>query len=115
MGYTIANYKDERHSLLAYQFTKKHSILPQNIQESLNRIFDYVSQFTNILFIQFVDAKVLKSYLQYHHEYKFTKISFQDAMKDIRHFKFYLINLYGVELNLEVDFSIHNFNLWLRV
>jgi len=107
--------KEYRWNLLKQQFDLDPSnVMYKELKESLNRILHYVYTYTNVMFIDFVDEKVLYGYVKYHISINFSIVDFKQVLKDIKHFIFFLKNVKKREVVPKVDFSTNNIRLWLR-
>ncbi|WAA09755.1 hypothetical protein [Fervidibacillus albus] len=105
-----------RYELLVEQFYMESSTpFFQQLHLSLDRILFYVYTYTNIYFIEFIDEKVLYSYIKYHRQKSFSEVSFKDVLKDINNFLYFLKYEKRMKNIPKVDLSINNFHLWTKL
>jgi len=79
-------------------------------RQSLERLYQYLFIQTNINYLKEVTQRELYRYLLYHSEHKFTKLSFQQAIKDLKVFVSHYNVMTGKKIQL--DLSLNNFYLW---
>jgi site-specific recombinase XerD len=80
----------------------------------LDRICLFIYENTDITYLKFIQPNVLIEYLTYHRYANFNQISFSQAVKDVKRFLFVCHNCKYIE-SLELDLSVHNYNLWKRI
>ena len=108
--------KDEwRTNLLVKQFQLDNSTWAfKEVKKSLTHIYEYVSLYTRIVYIEFIDEEILYNYIKYHSLNDFNEISFRQVSKDVKNFILFLEkNKYEYIPN--VDLSIKNYELWNRL
>ncbi|WAA12061.1 hypothetical protein [Fervidibacillus halotolerans] len=105
-----------RYELLVKQFQiKSYSPFLQQLHHSLDRILFYVYTYTNIYFIEFIDEKVLYSYIKYHREKNFAEVSFTEVLKDINNFLYFLKYEKKMTDIPKVDLTMNNMHFWLKL
>ncbi|MCQ6277609.1 hypothetical protein JMM81_22425 [Bacillus sp. V3B] len=99
-----------RYELLAKQFQKEEPTVVE-IQDSLDRIFFYIYNYTDLMYLEFIDDQTLYSYIQFHRSKGFNEISFIETIKDIKNFLCFLKKIKKVKNTPQVDLSIKNLSL----
>lgn len=112
----VINRRKER---LKYQFQHqlKYVVKLTNIKHprnSLDRIFWFVYEYTDICNVESIKSDTLIEYLKYHHLEKFKQINFSQAIKDVKHF-LNVRNKYISTSTLKVDLSVQSYYLWTRI
>ena len=103
--------KDQFQYQLKYVVKLKNLNHPMN---SLDRIFWFVSEYTDICNIESIKIETLIEYLKYHHLEKFKQINFLQAVKDVKNF-LNVRNKYISTSTLKMDLSIQSYYLWTRI
>lgn len=102
-----------RYKLLIKQFHLDSSnYVLKDKKRSLNRIFIYIYNYTNITYIEFIDARILYNYIKFHQSRNFEEISFVESVRDIKNYIFFIKN--NVDYNgyiPKVDLSLYTFSL----
>ena len=112
----VINRRKER---LKYQFQNqlKYKVKLTNLKHprnSLDRIFWFVYEYTDICNVESIKTDTLIEYLKYHHLEKFKQISFSQAVKDVKYF----LNVRNKHIStstLKMDLSIQSYYLWTRI
>ena len=105
-----------RYDLLLDQFKiDKNMIVPNEIKDSLQRIFSYIYHQTDILYVEFIDEKVLNNYIKSHHANHFSEVCFTQCIRDIKNFIYYLEKIKGKKHLPRVDLSVQNLSFWERL
>lgn len=111
-GLALLQNNVKREYLLKEQFKSKYPV-PKCIQSSLNRICSFILNYTKVCYLSFVDERILIQYIKYHKLKNFYIISFSQTIQDIRNFYLFLNNK-KIKIK-ELDLSIQNYHLWLRL
>ncbi|MCQ6274238.1 hypothetical protein JMM81_04505 [Bacillus sp. V3B] len=112
----IALKNQMRYELLEEQFQIDTSTLfYTKSNSSIERIFLYIYNYTDIIYLEFIDRKVLYDYIKYHQSTHFKEISFIETIRDIKHFLYFLENIKEMKEIPKIDLSIKNFFLWARL
>lgn len=105
-----------RYILLSEQFYLENSHPSYiTLKESLDRIFHYIYNHTNITYLDFVDGNVLYNYIKYHRNNNFSIISFIQTIKDIKTYLFFLRNVKNKDNIPSIDLSLQNYHFWARL
>ena len=105
-----------RYQLLIKQFQLDNSTLTwEKIENSLERIFLYIYKYTTIMYIEFIDEKVLFNYIKFHRLKNFEEISFSEAIRDVKILLYFLEKIKGIKKIHGVNFSVNNYSLWTRL
>jgi hypothetical protein len=112
----VINRRKER---LKYQFQYqlKYTVKLTNLKHprnSLDRIFWFVYEYTDICNVESIKTDTLIEYLKYHHLEKFKQISFSQAVKDVKNFLNVRNKLISTS-TLKMDLSVQNYYLWTRI
>ena len=112
----VINRRKER---LKYQFQYqlKYTVKLTNLKHprnSLDRIFWFVYEYTDICNVESIKTDTLIEYLKYHHLEKFKQISFSQAVKDVKHFLDVRNKLISTS-TLKMDLSVQSYYLWTRI
>lgn len=102
--------KDLRYELLLFQFQlhdNDRDLFNDEFQESLQRILKYIYQYTNILYLEFVNKDILYDYIKYHYETGFKDVTFYGAIKDVKYFLYFLKHIKKMPKIPEVDLSVN--------
>ena len=100
-----------------FQHQLKYNVKLTNLKHprnSLDRIFWFVYEYTDICNVESIKSDTLIEYLKYHHLEKFKQISFSQAVKDVKHF-LNVRNKCIFTSTLKIDLSIQNYYLWTRI
>lgn len=88
----------------------------EEMVKALHRIFNFVYEHTKVMNIGFIDEKIFSSYLKYHHANNFEKVTYTQALKDIRHFNYFLHHIKGYRNNAPtIKLSLKNYSFWLSL
>lgn len=105
-----------RYELLFEQFQiKSYDLFYEDLQQSLDRLFSYVYNYTDIMYIEFIDKDTLYDYIKYHRSKKEREIHFIEIISDIKNFLFYLKVIKKIKNVPKIDLSVKNFNLWTKL
>jgi hypothetical protein len=105
-----------RYELLFEQFQiKSYDLFYQDLQQSLDRLFSYVYNYTDIMYIEFIDKDTLYDYIKYHRSKKEREIHFIEIISDVKKFLFYLEGIKKIRHVPKIDLSVKNFNLWTKL
>ena len=114
-GETMTNYHiasdlviNRRKERLKYQFQHqlKYKVKLTNLKHprnSLDRIFWFVYEYTDIGNVESIKSDTLIEYLKYHHLEKFKQINFSQAVKDVKYF-LYVRNKHHFHINIKNRF-----------
>ena len=110
---------NQRKKRLKYQFQYQleHKVKLTNLKHprnSLDRIFWFVYEYTDICNVESIKTETLIEYLKYHHLEKFKQISFSQAIKDVKYF-LYVRNRHFSTSTLKLDLSVQSYYLWTRI
>ncbi|WP_071392625.1 hypothetical protein [Bacillus tuaregi] len=107
----------KRYKWLKKQFQYcKSPLAYKDIDNSLERILFYVYSYTNINYIEFIDDKVLYNYIKTHRLNNFREINFVTAISDVKNYLLFIeANKELKEYKPEIDLSVKNFSLWMRL
>ena len=100
-----------------FQHQLKYKVKLTNLEHprnSLDRIFWFVYEYTDICNVESIKSDILIEYLKYHHLEKFKQINFSQAVKDVKHF-LNVRNKYISTSTLKMDLSIQSYYLWTRI
>lgn len=104
-----------RQLLLVEQFhIHDHTIRDHEIKASLERIFTYILTKTKIWYIEFIDEKVLYDYIRYQCRNS-KEVDFYQAVRDVKNYLYFLRYIRRSKYIPEVDLSIKNLLLWLKI
>ncbi len=104
------------YTLLAEQFRMDESDpFYQLINDSLKRFFDFIYHYTDLVFIDFIDESTIYEYIRYHKKTGFKHVSFQQVIKDVKAFLFFLKYIKNKKHVPPVDLSLKNYSLWARL
>ncbi len=104
----------KRSKALTRQF--KHSNLWINEQKkaSLNRIYKYILNHTDVNFLENITGEILINYIRFHKSLNFRVVSFQNSITDVKTFiKF--VNRYHFSYQPIINLSISNYSLWMKL
>jgi hypothetical protein len=104
----------QRKKSLEEQFEPNHPSVTSNMRNSLDRIYTYVIECTNVQNIVFVQGNILMGYIAYQCHQGFKNISFSQTIKDIKHFIYFMENVKNIECN-KIDYSLQNINFWINL
>ncbi len=111
--YTDKEIRSERMEKQVHHYCFMNDIL-NNKKASLMRIISFVVEETDVIYLKSITANILKEYIGYHKFFGFKQQSFQQVIKDIRIFRDFL-NYYYEDMNINLDFSILNYNFWINI
>src|SRR6478609_6860562 len=100
-----------------FQHQLKYTVKLTNLKHprnSLDRIFWFVHEYTDICNVESIKTDTLIEYLKYHHLEKFKQISFSQAVKDVKHFLNVRNKLISTS-TLKMVLSIQSYYLWTRI
>ena len=105
-----------RYELLLEQFQiDTYHLFYKDLQQSLDRLFSYVYNYTDIMYIEFIDKDTLYDYIKYHRSKKEREIHFIEIISDVKKFLFYLKGIKKIKDVPKIDLSVKNFNLWAKL
>lgn len=110
-----------RYQLLAEQLTLKQFQVDcttgyyKEMEKSLTRIFWHVYTYSNVLYIDFIDEKLLVDYIKHHKKRNFQELDFIDAIKDVKHFLIFLEKFKKAPKIPQIDLSVNNVSLWTDI
>jgi hypothetical protein len=104
----------QRKKSLAEQFEPNHPSITSNMRKSLDRIYTYVIESTNVKNIVFVQGDILMGYIAYQCHQGFKNISFSQTIKDIKHFIYFMEDIKNIKCN-KMDYSLQNINFWINL
>ena len=105
-----------RYELLFEQFQiETYDFLHKDMQQSLDRIFSYIYNYTDIMYIEYIDKDTLYEYIKYHRSKKVEEIHFIEVISDVKKFLFYLQDIKKIKNVPKIDLSVKNFNLWAKL
>ncbi|GIN19183.1 MAG TPA: hypothetical protein DEO65_10095 [Bacillus bacterium] len=107
--------KYDRFSILSSQFPFKNIPVHSPEYDSLNRIFHFLLENTDVYYLFFLKEETLIQYLKYHQSKQFKIISFTQAISDIKIFTLYLKNNKEINKEIKFDVSLQNYNLWINL
>lgn len=102
-----------RFEVLLSQFQAEDFYIDYQRQQSLNRIFSFLYECTNVYYLVFLRSETLYEYLKYHYSNQFKIISFCQAVKDIKTFLQFLENKKEIKKAINIDLSLQNTGLWV--
>lgn len=108
--YIKSKKSQSRYDALFSQFFTESTY--QSKKVSLNRIFNYLYKYTNVNSINYIQKKTLIKYLKHHKRRDFIEVSFDQVIKDIKNFLFFLENNKHVKRVPTIDLSVGNYELW---
>lgn len=85
------------------------------IKDSLERFFAYIYNYTDIMFLDFIDEKAIYGYIMHHKRMGFKNITFQQTVKDVKTYLFFLKCVKSKKQIPSVNLSIGNYLLWSRL
>lgn len=97
-----------RYEILEKQFF--YSKISRTIEESNQRIFTYVYNYTDIYYLEDLEVSTLYDYI--HYSVSNNNISLLVHIKDIKNFLFYLEKIVHMVDIPKVDLSLTNISLW---
>ena len=100
-----------------FQHQLKYKVKLTNLEHprnSLDRIFWFVYECTDICNVESIKSDTLIEYLKFHHLEKFKQISFSQAVKDVKNF-LNVRNKYISTSTIKMDLSIQSYYLWTRI
>lgn len=103
-----------RYTTLADQFSldKCNPFYPI-INESLERIFNYIYEYTDIMYIEFINETVLYKYIKHYNDCG--NNYFQQAIRDVKNYLFFLKCIKKKKDVPCVDLSVQNLELWKKI
>ena len=105
-----------RYELLLEQFQLPSGdsiILNMKLKNSLNRIFTYIYQYTNIMYLEFVDNEILYNYIKFQCSSIPKNCNFVEAIKDVKNFISFLEKIKKIKNVPKVYLSLQNIHLWI--
>lgn len=103
-----------RHAVLYSQFQTDHSHLEDDQKKSLDRVFRFLYEHTDVYYLVFVRENMLRDYLKHHALTGFESISFSQTIKDIKIFLGFIRNTKEINRELHINFSIKNIHKWIE-
>ena len=108
----MTNLKEfSRYDLLLSQFQEDG--LGLKAQQSLDRIFSFVYEYTDIHYLVFLRQETLTDYLKFHCSRNFEVISFMQAVEDIKTLQAFMEKKKEIKSVPKIDLSLQNLNLWM--
>ncbi|MBS4179538.1 hypothetical protein [Lederbergia citrea] len=107
--------EQSRYDLLLAQFQYSDLYLNEKTKQSLERIRTFLYEETDVHYLVFIRQETLIQYLQYHRSKKFNRISFIQAINDIKIFLFFLKSKKEITSIPKIDLSLQNLNLWINL
>ncbi|WP_062109089.1 hypothetical protein [Bacillus niameyensis] len=104
-----------RYAVLYSQFQTDHLHLDDDQKKSLDRLFCFLYEHSDVYYLAFVRETILRDYLKYHASTSFESISFLQAIKDIKIFLCFIRNTKEINRELQIDFSIKNIYMWIEL
>ncbi|MCJ7840154.1 hypothetical protein MUB24_04355 [Lederbergia sp. NSJ-179] len=104
-----------RYDVLLSQFQVGDLAIAQTKQQSLDRLFHYIYEHTDLLYLSFMRKEILINYLQYHALDQFQTLSFNEVMKDIKFFIRFLKNNKEINCHIDLDLSLLHEDLWKSI
>ncbi|KRG15057.1 hypothetical protein ACA30_07700 [Virgibacillus soli] len=101
-----------RFDVLQSQFRVDDLGIPPEKQKILDRLFHFLYEYTDLLYLSFIREEVLIQYLQYHAKNHFRILTFSEVVKDLKFFIWFLKNKKEINCVIELDFSLLHINLW---
>jgi hypothetical protein len=102
-----------RYKLLEEQFQSDNNTLYNlEMTKSNERIFSFVYNHTDIYYLDAIDSKTLYNYIKFQMAKGCEKVSLCQAIKDVKHFLFFLEKIKRVNRIPHIDLSINNVSLW---
>lgn len=107
-----------RYKILAEQLTLKPFSVDiskgyyKKMEHSLNRLFWYVYSHSDILYIEFINEKILVQYIKFQRESGFQELTFTEAIQDVKHFIAFLEKFKKLKRIPKIDLSVNNSSLW---
>lgn len=99
-----------RYELLLSQFKiDSKTPLYKEYNETLERIFTYIYNYTDIMYIEDIDEETLYNYIEYQMKKRNNKNNFVNVIKDVKKFLYFLKNIKKVKTIPDVDLSINSF------
>lgn len=68
-----------------------------------------------LMSIEFINEENLYNYIRYQRRYNFKEVSFLQTIKDIKAYLFFLKYVKRKKQLPQVDLSVNNYGLWLKV
>lgn len=104
-----------RFDVLQSQFKVDDLGIPTAKQESLDRIFHFLYEHTDLLYLSFIREETLIQYIQYHAQKQFHPISFCEVIKDLKFFTWFLKNSKEINCIINLDLTLLHDNLWRQI
>ena len=105
-----------RYELLYEQFQlNTYDLFHKDMQLSLDRLFSYIYNYTDVMYIEFIDKNTLYDYIKFHRSKKVREIHFIEIISDVRKFLFYLEDIKKMKNVPKIDLSVKNFSLWSKL
>ena len=114
---TAALPKDQylkRSKTLTRQFNPCRLSLNEQMTESIQRMYNYILNHTDINYLENITGEILISYIRFHKSQNFNVISFQDSIKDVKTF-IRFVDQYHFRYQPIIDLSVKNYSLWMRL
>ena len=105
-----------RYELLFEQFQlNPYDLFYKDMQLSLDRLFSYIYNYTDVMYIEFIDKNTLYDYIKYHRSKKVREIHFIEIISDVKEISL-LFRGYQENKNVpKIDLSVKNFSLWSKL
>ena len=104
-----------RRKWIRLQLELNNSSIPRTMYESLERIYFFLKQHSNLKSIDFIDTDCLIKYIMQNAKKEFKDVTLKQTIKDIKHLLHFLINIRGIKHPPKIDLSLQNIDLWTRL
>lgn len=112
----FVNLKEiHRRKWIRLQLELNNSSIPRTMYESLERIYFFLIQHSNLKSIDFIDTDCLINYIMQNAKKEFKDGTLKQTIKDIKHLQHFLINIRGIKHPPKIDLSLQNLDLWTRL
>ncbi|MBO0992226.1 hypothetical protein [Bacillus sp. SD088] len=101
-----------RFDVLQSQFKVDDLGIPSKKQESLDRMFHFLYEYSDLLYLSFIREEVLIQYLHYHAKKHFKILPFCEVIKDIKFFTWFLKNRKEINCVVNLDLTLLHVDLW---
>lgn len=85
------------------------------LKDPLKRLFFYIYNYTDIMFLDFIDEKAIYGYIKYQRGMDFKNTSFQQSIKDVKAFLFFLKYIKSKKQMPDINLSVGNYLFWDRL
>ncbi|TKC16073.1 hypothetical protein [Robertmurraya kyonggiensis] len=105
-----------RYDILRAQFNlDSPTFTNDDLSKSLNRLFSFIYEQTKVMYIEFIDEKVCRNYIKFHHSKNFSEVSYMETLKDIKNFNYFLHNVKAIKDAPKIKLSIKNSSFWISL